>query len=239
MGTKNMFDVSKSLNDWREQLRQGGRCRQEDIDELEEHLREEMTKLVRIELSDEEAFLLAARRLGGVDALGEEFEKVNTPSVWLNRLRWMAVGVLVGLGASVAESAFLRLWAIVAGLMQLNFYVVGVASPLLTLGALAAIVVLAVKAVKHRQAQALGIWPAASRGQVGLLLLVFLWFTVLPIGSMMAQLLLSNYVSANNIGNLNVAMFPGRYVLSVLVPLVIAVWILRTPRWASRLLMNQ
>ena len=101
-----MFDLSKSLHDWEQQLRQGDGCSQDNIHELEEHLREEMAGLVRAGLSSEEAFSLAARRLGKVDALNEEFGKVNTGLVWRNRLRWMASGVLICLGASTAEAAF-------------------------------------------------------------------------------------------------------------------------------------
>lgn len=233
-----MFDLNESLNDWREHLRQGERCRREDVDELEEHLREEMVKLEGLGLSGEEAFLLAARRLGGVDALAQEFEKVNFLSVWLNRLHWIAIGAIVGLSASAADAAFQKLWTMVAGWMQLNLYLAAATSPLLTLGILAAIVTVAVKVVKHRETHEMSLRPFTSRGRFGLLVMVFLWFTILPIGSTMAQISLYNCVPAVHIANLHAALLPGRFVLSVLVPVVIAAWILKPPRWVDKLLAN-
>jgi len=66
-----MFDLNESVDRWRQQMRRGGRCGQDDIAELEDHLREEMTSLEKLGLSGEEAFLLAARRLGRTDMLTE------------------------------------------------------------------------------------------------------------------------------------------------------------------------
>jgi hypothetical protein len=57
-------------------------------------------------LTEEEAFLLAARRLGNGALLDGEFAKVNRGQVWLNRLLWMLVGIQVwGLLGSIAHVA--------------------------------------------------------------------------------------------------------------------------------------
>lgn len=65
----------------------------ESIRELECHLDDSMEKLKRCGLNDEEAFLLAARRLGRVDALDAEFGKVDVQQMWTNR----ALLILLGL----------------------------------------------------------------------------------------------------------------------------------------------
>jgi hypothetical protein len=232
-----MFDLNNSLHDWRERFREAGRFRPEDVDELEEHLHEEMAKLGRVGLSEEESYLLAARRLGGVDALGREFEKVNPFSVWQSRLRWMAVGAITVLGVMAAEAALQRLWIVAAGLLGFSEYpiLVGLISPLLSLGALAALAVLAVQMVKHRKQHDLALCPSTTQGRFGFLLAVFLWFTLLPLGSALSQALLSNYVSPHTQGMLNLAVMPGRFAVSLLVPLVIMAWLVRTSRPASRL----
>ena len=73
---------------------------------MEAHLRDSLAELQSRGLTDEEAFLLAARRLGNPAWLDSEFAKVNRGQVWLNRAVWMLVGVQVwGVLGSVAHVA--------------------------------------------------------------------------------------------------------------------------------------
>jgi hypothetical protein len=112
-----MFDVEKAVNDWKAGFA-GYECMIADnIHELEEHLRESMVQLVRLGLSPEEAFLVAAKRLGGPSVLTEEYRKVNGSHPWQNRMLWMLFGYAGGrafadflcgigsLGASVVAAA--------------------------------------------------------------------------------------------------------------------------------------
>jgi hypothetical protein len=46
-------------------------------------------------LTQEERFLIATRRLGDTETLANEFAKVNRKAIIINRLLWMAVGVLL------------------------------------------------------------------------------------------------------------------------------------------------
>ena len=46
-------------------------------------------------LSAEEAFLVAANRIGKGSALESEFGKVNGQAIWLDRLFWMLIGYQV------------------------------------------------------------------------------------------------------------------------------------------------
>ena len=95
METKTAFDLNTAIQRWREHLGQSPCFRRENLDELEVHLRDAIAALRGTALSEEEAFLVATRRLGGASALEPEFAKVNGKEVWLNRLLWMLVGSLL------------------------------------------------------------------------------------------------------------------------------------------------
>src|SRR5262245_32422297 len=94
MQSKNSFDLSHSIQQWRENLGQSLAFRNENLNELESHLRDSAAGLQSQGLSEEEAFLVATRRLGPTDALGNEFGKVNVAAVWRARALWMLAGML-------------------------------------------------------------------------------------------------------------------------------------------------
>ena len=89
-----MFDLDIVIADWRRSLAAKDCCREEDLDELETHLREEYKNLANAGLSGEEAFLISTRRLGSTDALAREFAKACPVHVWSHRFCWMAAGIL-------------------------------------------------------------------------------------------------------------------------------------------------
>lgn len=74
--------VEAQVAAWRGHLRRSGVLREPDLDELEDHLREQMTALRRTGLDDEEALLVALRRLGATDALTAEFARVYADRLW-------------------------------------------------------------------------------------------------------------------------------------------------------------
>ena len=71
------FDLNAAVLDWRDKLKQTSQFRAENLAELESHLRDSVARLQGQELSEEEAFLIATRRIGSVEQLATEFEKVN------------------------------------------------------------------------------------------------------------------------------------------------------------------
>ena len=77
MGNTMQFDLNAAVRDWREQLTQSPQFRVENLAELESHLRDSVARLQGPELSEEEAFVIATRRVGSVEQLATEFEKVN------------------------------------------------------------------------------------------------------------------------------------------------------------------
>jgi hypothetical protein len=89
------FELESAVRDWRDRLSQSPQFRAENLNELEAHLRDSIATLYSQRLTDEEAFLIATRRIGCADALEPEFAKVNAREVWLNRLFWMVVGIQI------------------------------------------------------------------------------------------------------------------------------------------------
>jgi hypothetical protein len=89
-----MFDLMKSTADWLGDLRQSEAFEETDLEELENHLRDEIEQLMDKGLSEKEAFWVATNRAGTREELPSEYAKVNSRAVWRHRFLWMAVGVL-------------------------------------------------------------------------------------------------------------------------------------------------
>jgi len=87
------FDLNLTIQRWRENLGQSPAFRSENLNELESHLRDSIATLQTRGLSSEEAFMVAAKRIGKGGALETEFAKVNAQAVWFDRLLWMVIGL--------------------------------------------------------------------------------------------------------------------------------------------------
>jgi hypothetical protein len=86
-----MFDLQKSINDWRLQMLAAGVKHPTPLDELELHLREEIERLTESGLDEPAAFTAAVKNLGLAQSLCDEFKKVEaTPS----RHHWLAFEIL-------------------------------------------------------------------------------------------------------------------------------------------------
>ncbi len=77
-----MFELESQIRKWRGHLRSAGSLGEQDLEELESHLRDSIDDLTSRGVTTEEAFLVSIRRLGDTDTLGDEFAKVTTESVW-------------------------------------------------------------------------------------------------------------------------------------------------------------
>jgi len=95
METKCSFDLNLAIRRWREDLARSSAFRSENLNELESHLRDSIDRLRARELSDEEAFLIATRRVGQTRQLESEFGKLNRGAIWLERAMWMLIGIQV------------------------------------------------------------------------------------------------------------------------------------------------
>jgi hypothetical protein len=77
-----MFELESQIRKWRGHLRSSGSLNEQDLEELESHLRDSIDDLASSGITTEEAFLVSIRRMGDTDALGDEFAKITTESVW-------------------------------------------------------------------------------------------------------------------------------------------------------------
>jgi hypothetical protein len=77
METRTTFDLNSSLSLWLAKFAQSPHFRNEDVSEMESHVRDSVTRLNGQGLSEEEAFLIAIRRVGSVAKLEPEYAKQN------------------------------------------------------------------------------------------------------------------------------------------------------------------
>ena len=77
LGRKSMFYLNEQIHSWCESISHCEQLQKGDVDELEDHLRHSVSELTAVGLSDEEAFLLAIRRMGTTDAIAAEFAKTT------------------------------------------------------------------------------------------------------------------------------------------------------------------
>lgn len=74
--------LEPQIDQWRTYLCRRQAIQAVDIAELEDHLREQVTTLVRAGLSTDEAFLIAVKRMGSLDALSAEFAREHSERLW-------------------------------------------------------------------------------------------------------------------------------------------------------------
>jgi hypothetical protein len=79
-------DQSRSLEEqidqWRSYLRHRQAIHSVDVAELEDHLREQVGGLMNAGLATDEAFLVAVKRMGELDALSREFAREHSERLW-------------------------------------------------------------------------------------------------------------------------------------------------------------
>ncbi|HEU4880875.1 MAG TPA: permease prefix domain 1-containing protein, partial [Longimicrobium sp.] len=74
--------LEQQIEAWRAHLRRSGAITASDAAELEDHLREQVASLNADGLSDDEAFLVAVKRMGAIDALTREFAREHSERLW-------------------------------------------------------------------------------------------------------------------------------------------------------------
>src|ERR671911_234895 len=74
--------LEQQIDRWRSYLRRRQAIHSVDIAELEDHLREQVGGLVDAGLATDEAFLVAVKRMGNLDALSREFAREHSDRLW-------------------------------------------------------------------------------------------------------------------------------------------------------------
>lgn len=78
----NAVSLEEQIDRWRSYLRRRQAIHSVDVAELEDHLREQIAVLADAGLSTDEAFLLAVKRIGDLDALSREFAREHSDRLW-------------------------------------------------------------------------------------------------------------------------------------------------------------
>lgn len=123
METETTFDLNLAVRRWREDLAGSSAFRCENLNELESHLRDSIDRLRARDLSGEEAFLIATRRIGNVQRLQQEFGKVNTASAWFDRFLWVVMAI--PLWGVISSTAFLLWFLLIAVCQRSNEFLPG------------------------------------------------------------------------------------------------------------------
>ena len=74
--------LNAQIDQWRSYLRRRQAIHPADVAELEDHLREQIAALTEVGLAVDEAFLVAVKRLGELDALSREFAREHSERLW-------------------------------------------------------------------------------------------------------------------------------------------------------------
>src|SRR5262245_27038228 len=113
-----MFELEKAIAEWRQQIIAAGLKKGEALDELEDHLRNDIQQEIQAGLTTQEAFESAVGRIGGAQALKTEFAKIGRPlaqpsSSHYTRFLGMLKSFLLVLGGTIAISAVLHNFALI------------------------------------------------------------------------------------------------------------------------------
>jgi hypothetical protein len=74
--------LEEQIGQWRSYLRRRRAIHPVDVEELEDHLRDQIATLTDAGLSPDEAFLVAVKRMGAQDAIANEFAREHSERLW-------------------------------------------------------------------------------------------------------------------------------------------------------------
>src|ERR671914_1290195 len=77
-----MESVESQIAEWRAYVADAAGVNGRDVDELEDHLRHQIAELNGAGLTDDEAFLVAVKRMGDLDDLSREFAREHSGRLW-------------------------------------------------------------------------------------------------------------------------------------------------------------
>jgi len=90
-----MHNLEHSIAEWRKTMMAAGNVSRETLDELENHLRENVDQLTRSGMPVPEAIQRAVTQLGGPLTIASEFQK-------LDQSTWWPIKLVIGIGATAA-----------------------------------------------------------------------------------------------------------------------------------------
>ena len=107
--------LESQIDQWRGYVQRRRAISAGDVEEMEDHLREQVTDLTRTGLADDEAFLVSVKRMGNLDEVSREFAREHSDRLWKQLVlvpeppdggarSWRELGVVLALaiGAGIA-----------------------------------------------------------------------------------------------------------------------------------------
>lgn len=111
MATDQTASLEEHIGQWREYLRRRRTIRSADVDELEDHMRGQISTLVGSGLAADEAFLVAIKRMGAQDAIANEFAREHSERLW----KQFIVAEGGGASSAAAQREIFIVFALAAG----------------------------------------------------------------------------------------------------------------------------
>ncbi|WP_417665962.1 permease prefix domain 1-containing protein [Pseudidiomarina sp.] len=78
------FDIETSIGQWRAYVLRHAAIHADDADELESHLRDQIDALMQSGLHSDEAFMVATKRIGNLQAVSSQYAEVHSGRLWQN-----------------------------------------------------------------------------------------------------------------------------------------------------------
>ncbi|MDT0144799.1 permease prefix domain 1-containing protein [Microbacterium sp. PRC9] len=111
--------IEEQISTWRAYVSRPEAIDGRDVDELEDHLRGQIDRLEASGLDGDEAFLVAVKRLGGLDDLSREFAREHSERLWKQlmfqdqpRAPRTGGGLLLAVGLAVAAAVAVKIPAL-------------------------------------------------------------------------------------------------------------------------------
>ena len=114
--------LESQIDQWRGYVQRRRAISAGDVEEMEDHLREQVTDLTGTGLDDDEAFLVSVKRMGNLDEVSREFAREHSDRLWKQLVLvpeapdggtrlWRELGVVLALaiGAGIAVKAGIEL----------------------------------------------------------------------------------------------------------------------------------
>jgi hypothetical protein len=117
-------ELEAQIDQWRGYVQRRRAISASDVEEMEDHLREQVTDLTGTGLDDDEAFLVSVKRMGNLDEVSREFAREHSDRLWKQLVlvpepsdggarSWRELGVVLALalGAGTAVKLGTELFA--------------------------------------------------------------------------------------------------------------------------------
>ncbi len=213
-----MHNLEEQIADWKKSITSAESLHESDLSELEQHLRDAIADLQKRGLNLQEAFLVAASRLGTYDALDTEFRKINGSYLWQRRVFWMLAGyLLMGLAGRIMSGVG-SIGASIAAFEGASGTVVGAISVCVTVVGWGCLLV-CMYALAHGQGH--GILSHSVTITPTTLILVVLGIlaggTMLSVGG---HVLTARLVSVQTLGQAVVVTSVANYAIQLAIPLI-------------------